>query len=71
MKQYSIDRFEGSYALLIDEEGTTVKIFRTLLPLGAKEGSVLTFDNNQYYLESKATEQKRNEVKGLIEDLFE
>lgn len=40
MKQYSIDRFEGDFAVLIGED-ETLDIRRETLPEGTAEGSVV------------------------------
>lgn len=70
MKEYSIDRFEGEQAILIDRDQKTITVLKNLLPAGAAEGDVLLFDGVQYHIDQALTEQRRAEVKQLISKLF-
>ena len=69
---YSIDRFEGNFAVC--ENLTThkyVKIPTFLLPLNVrKEGSIIKFKNGIYTLDKKVTNNKQEEVKNMVNNLF-
>ena len=59
--QLILDRFEGKYAILESQEKTP-SIFnfpRSLLPQGAKEGSVLRFNID---IDNKETTRRRNRI---------
>ena len=45
---YKIDRFEGDYAVLEDEDMLTKSVHRSLIDSDAKEGSSLRFDGKSY-----------------------
>jgi len=63
-----IDRFEGEYAILESQEKTPL-IFnfpRSLLPQGAKEGTVLRFNID---LDEKETETRRNNIQEQLDNL--
>ena len=66
MARFTIDRFEGQWAVLETPEGKTINYPRNLLPKGAKEGDVfdLNIDMNQ-----EATEERKKNIKGRVDDL--
>lgn len=66
MTRLIIDRFESQWAVLEISAGKTFDFPRDLLPKGAKEGDVLTFDIN---IDREATEKRKSNIKGLIDDL--
>ncbi len=70
MKQYGIDRFEGDIAVLVDGEGIAVSVSRAILPSGACEGDIVSFDGEKYSLDNQTTAEKRAEAKALIDELF-
>jgi hypothetical protein len=41
MAHYAIDRFEGSLAVLVGDDGRTFDVPRSELPRGSREGTVL------------------------------
>lgn len=66
--QLIIDRFEGKDAVLESQEKTPL-IFnfpRSLLPQGAKEGTVLRFNID---LDEKETETRRNNIQEQLDNL--
>lgn len=66
--QLIIDRFEGKDAVLESQEKTPL-IFnfpRSLLPKGAKEGSVLSFNID---LDEKETEIRRKNIQEQLDNL--
>ncbi len=60
--QYSIDRFEGELAVLIDEQQGTHDVLRSLLPEGAKAGDMLHFDNGHYTIDDAAARARREQI---------
>ena len=63
-----IDRFEGKYAILESQNKNSL-IFnfpRSLLPKGAKEGSILRFNIN---VDEKETETRRRNIKEQLDIL--
>ncbi|NLT95248.1 MAG: DUF3006 domain-containing protein [Clostridia bacterium] len=63
---FIIDRFEGDWAV-IEYQNKTFNIPRELLPGGSQEGDVLTVEIS---LNKKATEERRDRIQGLMDDLF-
>jgi hypothetical protein len=66
--QLIIDRFEGEYAV-IEYQNKNSLIFnfpRSLLPKGAKEGMVLSFNID---LDEKGTETRRKNIKEQLDNL--
>ncbi|MBZ9608613.1 DUF3006 domain-containing protein [Clostridium estertheticum] len=66
-----IDRFEGTYAVCEKEDRTMIDIKRSDLPSGAKEGDVLSINNNLITINIEETEKRRREIEKLTEDLWE
>lgn len=68
---FSIDRFEGKYAIC---ENLSTNEFCNIpkkdLPKNCKEGSIIKFENSKYTLDDKTTKSKQDDVKSLIKNLF-
>lgn len=70
MKYYSVDRIEGSIAVLTDDDGKITNTDISLLPAPLKEGAVLKFDGEKFIRDSVEEEKRRNEIKSLHNKLF-
>lgn len=67
-----IDRFEGEFAVCEDRKtGEMINIEKEKLPNGAKEGSILKFDNDRYVLDEKKEEEIRNRIEEKARKLWE
>ena len=66
-----IDRFEGTYAVCEKEDRTMMDIKRSNLPSEAKEGDLLSIDNNIITIDIKGTERRLRDIEKLTEDLWE
>lgn len=63
MKQLSIDRFEGKFAICEDAEEKYFAIETAELPEGAKEGSVLEItDEGELLLDDEETRARRERI---------
>ena len=62
MMIYTIDRFEGDYAVLEDDDENRVNVKKALLPEMAKESDVLDFDGEAYTVNAEETEKRRQSV---------
>ncbi len=71
MKRFSIDRFEGNIAVLIDENENKICISRDDLPSSVKEGDILIYDGEKYSIDFDDTDARKSEVKRLIDELFQ
>lgn len=71
MTDYTIDRFEGETAILLDFEtgGKQLLIPRSQLPPEAAEGDVLTTDDQTFTLDSEKTAQALAEAQALLESV--
>lgn len=69
--KYSIDRFEGNFAVCENlETNEIVNIKSSLLPENCKEGSIIKLENNQYVLDEISTKEKQDEIKNMVNNLF-
>lgn len=59
---YSIDRFEGDVAVLIDEEEAAHNIPRAQLPTDAKAGDMLRFEDGHYIPDDDAARSRREQI---------
>ena len=64
---FIIDRIEGNWAV-IEFEGKTFNIPKSLLPRSAREGDVIRIAVS---IDDKATLERKNRVEKLMDDLFE
>ena len=69
--RYSIDRFEGEFAVCENlETGEMINIRIDILPDGIKEGSIIKFDNENYILDSETTKEIQEKIKNIVNNLF-
>lgn len=68
--KYIIDRFEETKAILEEDEGKFIEIEKSLLPNNAKEGDCVEFKDNKYTINKKETEDLKQEISDLMDDLF-
>jgi len=64
--KYTLDRFEGDFALLEQEDRTMLQVRRTELPADVKEGSFLTLTDGVWALcEDDRAERIRSKIENL------
>lgn len=63
---FTIDRFEGNFAVVETETGVLLNIPKELLPEDAVEGDVFSIEKN-----IKETENRKKRIDGLMNELFE
>lgn len=68
--EFVIDRFEGEFAVLEDENGNLVDIKKSLLPQNAKESDCVILKDDKYTISKEKTESLKQEIDDLMEDLF-
>lgn len=68
---YTIDRFEGNYAVIEDSNQQIIKVEKSIIPKEAKEGDCLRKKANVYVIDIEATKQRTEKVRGLMSELFE
>ncbi len=67
----SIDRFEGDYAVCIDDNGKKTDLPRALLPTGSREGDCIRPDSQgNYHLDPEETHRRRQRAIALSQKLF-
>ncbi len=68
---YSIDRFEGDFAVCENEEGEMVNIQRTRLPKSAREGDILVAGaRGRYKVDKEATKARQAANADLLRELL-
>ena len=58
MKKFIVDRIEGDKAVLECENGDMVNLELKALPKNIKEGDVINFQENSYFLNSDETKAR-------------
>lgn len=71
LKKFIVDRIEEGRAVLECENKECVSLELTSLPKGIKEGDVLKFEQNSYFLNEQESEQRKQKLKNLMSSLFE
>ena len=69
MAKFSIDRIEGAYAVLIDDQGNDSSVLLSDLPKGVKEGNVVRYEDGVYALDAAEEQQRRSRILSLQEKL--
>ena len=59
---YSVDRFEGDVAVLVDEDGNSLNVPRATLPAGVKSGDMLRRQADGFALDTDAAAARRARV---------
>lgn len=72
MKKYIVDRFEGKYAVCETETNSFVNIEKHKLPSEIREGDVIIEnDDGSYYIDTVATEKRKELIRKKLDSLFE
>lgn len=66
-----IDRFEGDFAVCECEDKTILNINVNKLPKNVCEGDVLVIDGVNIRVDYEETKKRKQEIEGLMEDLWE
>lgn len=66
---FTLDRTEGDYAVLIDENGLKTDVILSLLP-ELRAGSVYTKENDVYIYNEKETQKRRTAAAERMKKLF-
>ena len=69
MEKFIIDRFEGEYAVLEKEAGTTIDVLKSEIP-DAKEGDMVIFENGIYRVDKEGTQKRRELINEKVKKLF-
>ncbi|MFC5467214.1 DUF3006 domain-containing protein [Cohnella suwonensis] len=70
MEHGVIDRFEGELAV-IEIAGTTCDFRRSDLPSEAKPGDAVVVENGIVRLDERGTQERKNDIDRLMDELFE
>ncbi len=69
--RYTIDRFEGEYAVCENETGEMINIPTEQLPEKAKEGDIIIESNGIYTIDHDSSNKAKAEIEKLMDDVFE
>lgn len=71
IEEYSVDRFEGEYAVLENRKTNKTKnVKRDMLPENIKEGSILQYINGKYTYKEELTKQETNRIQDKMNKLW-
>jgi hypothetical protein len=70
MNSFVLDRFEGGFAVLEDENGELHNFPRENFPEHSREGDIFTLENGLFKLDSENTQKKHEQNRSLLDDLF-
>ncbi len=62
---FTIDRFEGNYAIVELENRKMLNVPREILPVNAKEGDIISLS-----IDGKSTKERKDNISKLMEDLW-
>lgn len=65
-----IDRFEGDFAVCIDENGDIINIHKNKIHKNISEGTTIIKKNNLYYVDDDDTKKRKERIQKLADDLW-
>ena len=66
----TVDRIVEGIAVLEKEDMSHIEVSVEKLPLGVKEGNILAFDGNNYYIDSDAESTVRDRIINKQRSIF-
>ena len=71
IEEYSVDRFEGEYAVLENRKTNEIKnVKKDMLPENIKEGSILQYVNGIYTYNEELTKEENNRIQDRMNKLW-
>ena len=71
IEEYSVDRFEGEYAVLENRKTNELKqVKRDMLPTNIKEGSILQCVNGKYMYNEELTKEETNRIQDRMNKIW-
>ena len=71
IEEYSVDRFEGEYAVLENRKTNEIKnVKKDMLPENIKEGSILQYVNGKYTYNEELTKEETNRIQDKMNKLW-
>ena len=71
IEEYSVDRFEGEYAVLENRKTNEIKhVKKDMLPENIKEGSILQYVNGKYVYNEDLTKEETNRIQDKMNKLW-
>ena len=70
MKSYILDRIEGSFAVMEDENGDMNNMPLKLLKGEVKEGNIYSKEKEVFIFNEKLTKKRKDEIYNLTEDMW-
>jgi len=70
MNSFVLDRFEGGFAVLEDENGNLHNFPRENFPEHSQEGDIFTLKNGIFKIDDKETQKKFEQNRSLLDDIF-
>ena len=71
IEEYSVDRFEGEYAVLENRKTNEIKnVKKDMLPENIKEGSILQYVNGKYTYNEELTKEETNKIRDKMNKLW-
>lgn len=68
---YTVDRVEGSYAILEDNEENIINVEIINIKGDLKEGKVLYKKDDLYFIDEEETKKRSEEINNLLKGLWE
>jgi hypothetical protein len=66
----TIDRFEGEYAVCEKSDKTMINIEKSKLPAGAKEGDILSIEDDNIKIDAGETVKRKRNIDRMMKDLW-
>ncbi|MBO6140430.1 MAG: DUF3006 domain-containing protein [Ruminococcus sp.] len=68
---YSVDRADGEYVMLCDDDGETREIRRFHFEGDVKTGGIYRFEQGRFIYDGQETARRKARIRALEEEVFE
>lgn len=71
MRKYILDRLEGNYAILENEDGSMIEINIDDIKGQFKEGDILIKEDKKFIVNKNLGEERREKIKKMMNNIWE
>lgn len=71
MEKYVLDRVEGNYAILENENGSMIEISINNIDGNFREGDILIKEGDKFTVSELLTKERKDKINNMMNDMWE
>lgn len=71
MEKYILDRVEGNYAILENENGSMIEISINNIDGNFREGDILIKEGDKFTVSELLTKERKDKINNMMNDMWE